>query len=217
MSSHDLRDSQRTHRRSAVTAVAACTALILSACATPDESADSSGEPGNAAMTAQDEGSAQSDQHSTQSLKSDSSQANKVVNCKTKDLEISTADKQGAAGSTLLNLEFKNNSRAACLLEGFPGVSLVADNNGSQLGEAADREKQVEAEPITVAPGESATAAISITNTGALNPEKCQPAKADGLRVYPPNETKAAFVPLEDIQGCAGDESILSVQPVTAI
>lgn len=212
MNPHVQPNHAHSRRISVTAAVVTCAGLLLSSCATSDNGSEDSTAPNNAAMTSS-EGSESSSSHSL--LSETSGLGPGKSTCTTDHLEITTSDKQGAAGSILLNVVLKNTDRTDCLMEGYPGVSLVADNNGTQLGKAADREKGVEPQTVTLAPGASATAAVKITNVGALNPEQCQPTKADGLRIYPPNETKASFVPLEDIEGCAGDMSILSVQPVT--
>lgn len=200
----------RVRKRRMSAAAVVCAGLFLSSCATDDNGSDDSSAPNNAAMTT----SENSESSSSQNLTPNGMGPGKST-CATDNLEISTSDTQGAAGSILLNVVLKNTGQTDCLMEGFPGVSLVSDNNGTQLGKAADREKEIEPQPVNLAPGASATAAVKITNVGALDQDKCQPTPADGLRVYPPNETKAAFVPLEDITGCSSDVSILSVQPVT--
>ncbi|MBC2681941.1 DUF4232 domain-containing protein [Corynebacterium anserum] len=134
--------------------------------------------------------------------------------CRTRQLKIDTAGMQGSAGSKLFNIVFTNTSHNPCSLNGFPGVSLVTDNNGTQLGKSAVRE-DVSFEPVMLDPGGAAIAPVKLTSTGPLDPNECEPTRADGLRVYPPGETKAAFIPMSNVQGCRGDVNVLSVQPVT--
>lgn len=135
--------------------------------------------------------------------------------CRSADLEFSTSDKQGGAGSTFFNVVLTNKGSKPCTLDGFPGVSLVTDNNGTQLGASARREENVEHAPVNLDPGAAAIAPVRLSSVDKLDQEKCQPAAADGLRVYPPEETKAGYIPMEGIKGCGGDEPVLSVQPVT--
>lgn len=136
--------------------------------------------------------------------------------CATKQLDISLANEQGAAGSRLADITFTNISGTPCTLLGFPGVSAVTNNDGTQLGAAAERESDQETTTITLAPGHSARAGLKMTNVGVLDPASCQPQAADGLRVYPPGETASAFIRISGLEGCAGDAHYLSIQPVTA-
>ncbi|MDK8790646.1 DUF4232 domain-containing protein [Corynebacterium sp. MSK039] len=136
--------------------------------------------------------------------------------CTTPDLKIDTDNMQGAAGSTLLDIVFTNTGDEECSLEGYPGVSLVTDNNGTQLGASADREESGESEKVTLQPGDRATASVRITKVGALDPEECSPKAADGIRVYPPEETRSAYIELKGLEGCTGKDKYMSVQPVRA-
>ena len=136
--------------------------------------------------------------------------------CATPDLKIDTDNMQGAAGSTLLDVVFTNTGDEECSLEGYPGVSLVTDSNGTQLGASAEREESGESEKVTLQPGERATSSVRITKVGALNPEECSPKGADGIRVYPPEETRSAYLELKGLEGCTGKDKYMSVQPVRA-
>lgn len=136
--------------------------------------------------------------------------------CATPDLKIDTDNMQGAAGSTLLDIVFTNTGDEDCSLEGYPGVSLVTDNNGTQLGASADREESGESDKVTLQPGDRATASVRITKVGALDPEECSPKAADGIRVYPPEETRSAYVEFKGLEGCTGKGKYMSVQPVRA-
>lgn len=208
--------------RSALTAGAAALllaggSLTLTACD------DEETTPSNAASTQEsaDESSAQSlTDHSTASTgaansKAEDGSVGKGGMCATNDLEITTADSQGAAGSTLVNVVFKNTSSEPCSMRGFPGVSMVANHNGTQLGKPAQREKDVPSKDVKLDPGASAIAPVKITQVGALDPQECKPQDADGLRVYPPEQTKAAYVPMKNLEGCSGEVEYLSVQPVS--
>lgn len=136
--------------------------------------------------------------------------------CATSQLDVSLANEQGAAGSRLADIVFRNTSTEPCTLNGFPGVSAVTNNDGTQLGAAAARETGRGASPVTIPPGGSARAGLNMTVVGVLDPASCQPQAADGLRVYPPGETASAFIPVPGLEGCAGDANYLSIQPVTA-
>ena len=92
----------------------------------------------------------------------------------------------------------------------------MTNDDGTQLGRAAEREAGLDTATVTLNPGESARAGLKMTVVGIMDPATCQPQSADGLRVYPPGETASAFIRVEGLQGCAGDANYLSVQPVTA-
>ena len=136
--------------------------------------------------------------------------------CATSNLDIKTDNMQGAAGSTVLDVVFTNTGSEECTLKGYPGVSLVTDNNGTQLGASAEREEAADSPAVQLQPGDSATASVSITQVGALDPEECRPKAADGIRVYPPEETHSAYIELKGLEGCTGEPKYMSVQPVRA-
>jgi hypothetical protein len=101
----------------------------------------------------------------------------------------------GAAGSIYYKLELTNLSGRACTLAGYPGVSAV-DLRGRQLGRAAARNATlVKPAVVRLANGATATATLRITDTGVFSPSACRSVTAAGLRVYPPNQTRARVVP----------------------
>ena len=136
--------------------------------------------------------------------------------CATAQLDISLSNEQGAAGSRLADIVFTNTANAPCALTGFPGVSAVTNDDGTQLGAAAERETGLPSATVTLEPGQSARAGLKMTVVDVIDPATCQPQPADGLRIYPPGETASAFIRVEGLQGCAGEANYLSVQPVTA-
>ena len=167
--------------------------------------------------------SSQTDRESTATADSDSTglaaaedERKRDGLCITPNLKIDADNMQGAAGSTLLDVGFTNTGDEECSLEGYPGVSLVTDNNGTQLGASADREKSGNSDKVTLQPGDRATASVRITKVGALDPEECSPKAADGIRVYPPEETRSAYVEFKGLEGCTGKDKYMSVQPVRA-
>jgi hypothetical protein len=102
---------------------------------------------------------------------------------------------EGAAGSTFLPVRLTNTSGEACRTGGFGGVSLVISPRSEPVGAPADRVQQGTAKPIVLKPGGHADATLRITEAGNFSAAKCRPTPTQGLRVYPPNETHAAFVP----------------------
>jgi uncharacterized protein DUF4232 len=113
-------------------------------------------------------------------------------------------------------LVFTNRGNRSCELQGFPGVSYVAGDDGHQVGSAAARTGD-RGKSVPIAPGGTASAQLRQVNVANFDAATCQPTPVRGLRVYPPGETAAIFVPLGGT-GCAGTPSgpQLTVQAVTA-
>lgn len=209
--------------------LAASLALVLAGCAT-DESTDAALDTASPNTTqpagTESVGLVPADQQTPDANPADPGQAQpdrgttdqSTTNgtCATEQLDIGLSNEQGAAGSRLADITFTNTSSEPCTLNGFPGVSAVTNNDGTQLGAAAERESDQETTTITLAPGHSARAGLKMTNVGVLDPASCQPQAADGLRVYPPGETASAFIRISGLEGCAGDAHYLSIQPATA-
>ncbi|ATE54015.1 MULTISPECIES: DUF4232 domain-containing protein [Actinosynnema] len=119
--------------------------------------------------------------------------------CQTAQLRIEfgqgNADMQGAH----LPLRFTNTGQAACTLQGAPGVSYVTGDSGEQVGEPATRD--VNGPLVTLNPGETASAGVFLSSAPQKTPD-CQQVPVRGLRIYPPDNTAAAFVP-DDTYACA--------------
>ena len=114
----------------------------------------------------------------------------------------------GTAGSTYYPLEFSNVGHHACTLNGYPGVS--ASKGGSQVGPAATRDQHPHG-TVTLAPGATAHVILRIVDWGAL----CsQEVVADGLKVFPPGQTRSEFVPFSF--GACAHHGVLIVEPVRA-
>lgn len=195
-------------RASATTALAVAACAALASCSTPNPDSPSaqSANPSQAV-----------DGATTNGIASQPGGAGaNGSQCATDALELSTSGANSGAGSTFYTLVFKNSGDLPCTLDGFPGVSLVSNNNGTQLGRSADREESIAHQPVTIEPGRTATAEVRVGSTGPLDPHACAPAPADGFRVYPPGETRAGYVPVKGLTGCSGDLPLLSVRPVVA-
>lgn len=136
--------------------------------------------------------------------------------CTTSELNISTGAQQGAAGSVLIDLNFTNAGSTDCTLHGFPGVSFVGMDNGTQIGAPAVREG--DAFPaVTLGPGENTIAALKISRAENYDSDACSLQPVDGLRVYPPGETASAYLPLEGFNGCDNDGlKLLTIKSVGA-
>ncbi|MGH3783752.1 MAG: DUF4232 domain-containing protein [Pseudonocardiaceae bacterium] len=99
-------------------------------------------------------------------------------------------------------LVFTNTGSRACDLQGFPGVSYVAGDAGEQVGPAAERVGGAGGS-VRIAPGGTGSAQLQLVNVGNYDAAVCRPTPVRGLRIYPPGETAALFVPVE-ATGCAG-------------
>jgi hypothetical protein len=136
--------------------------------------------------------------------------------CRTANLRVTLGPSEGAAGSTFRPIIFTNTGPRACTLRGFPGVSYVTGDDGRQVGSAAAWSGSVGA-TVKVAPGGRAVAQLQLVNVQNFDATVCKPTAVRGLRVYPPGERAAAFVPAPGT-GCAGKPPgfQLSVRTVTA-
>lgn len=114
-------------------------------------------------------------------------------------------DGTGAAGTFYYDLTFLNHGTAPCTLFGYPGVSYVRGDTGIQTGDAADRNPsiagQTGATVVTLAAGATAHAVLAEVDVANYSPSDCQPTAIRGLRVYPPDQTTALFVP-QATTGC---------------
>jgi Protein of unknown function (DUF4232) len=93
---------------------------------------------------------------------------------------------------TRYRLEFTNVSGAACTLSGYPEVAAYRDDDAlAEVGNAAGRDTSVIAHRILLAPGATAHAAVIAAVAGG----PCRPVTATGLRVVPPGQPIARYVP----------------------
>jgi hypothetical protein len=136
--------------------------------------------------------------------------------CTTAELTGSLGPGEGAAGSVYRTLLLTNTGGRACELTGFPGVSYVTGDGGQQVGPAAAMSGE-RGGPVRLAAGAAAGAELKLVNVANYDAAVCRPTPVRGLRVYPPGDTAALFVPAEGT-GCAGTPpgDQLSVQTLTA-
>ncbi|HIW91307.1 MAG TPA: DUF4232 domain-containing protein [Candidatus Corynebacterium avicola] len=138
--------------------------------------------------------------------------------CTADAVTVSLENQQGAAGSALADIAVANDSDSPCTIEGYPGVVLV-DDADAPIGAPATREETGGTEAVTLAPGESATSAVKLSQAGNYDEAECSPTPAAGYQVIIPGETNQVVVGTEGQDGltaCANDEiELLSVQPFT--
>jgi len=122
------------------------------------------------------------------------------TDCTAADLTLALGDGEGAAGTVYRPLRFTNSGSRVCTIQGFPGVSYVAGSDGHQVGPAAFR-VGTKGAVVTLRPGQVAAATVGFVNVGNYDEAACQPTQVLGIRVYPPHDTAAMFVPMDGI-GC---------------
>jgi len=136
-----------------------------------------------------------------------------VTRCTVDQLSVTLGQGNGAAGSQLVPILFTNTGSTPCELHGFPGVSFVGNNNGTQLGAAADQDSATAIKQNTLQPGGVVQAGLKIEQ--AANFDNCTVVPANGLRVYPPHSYDAVFVPATGLSACSNaDVHLLTVKPV---
>ena len=134
--------------------------------------------------------------------------------CANGSLQVNLGPAQGYAGGVYRAIDFTNTSGASCTLYGYPGVSLVSGSY-AQIGLAAKRTTTEQAKPITLAPGATGNTLLQIVNTRNFPAATCSPALATELRIYPPDQTAAVYLP-DSSQGCTQPVQILFVGVVRA-
>lgn len=114
--------------------------------------------------------------------------------CKAAALTAATdASGGGAAGSVYMKLNLTNSGSEPCILRGYAGVSLAADNAGSPIGAPASRDESAPVTDVLLAPGQTGSAVLRYTQAG--NYMDCSPVDAAGYRIYPPEDTASLFLP----------------------
>lgn len=138
--------------------------------------------------------------------------------CKAANLKLGLSNLVGGAlGHITQVLRFTNVSRTTCVMVGFPGVSYVTGPNGRQIGDPAVREG-ARGRQVTLAPGQLASALITIANPDHFDANTCKPTQIRGFRVYAPDDTTAMYVARPNTTVCASNpgEPTLEVQSVNA-
>jgi hypothetical protein len=138
--------------------------------------------------------------------------------CTTAALRVSKGAPNGAAGTIFYNIDFTNTSDSACVIEGYPGVSLVTAGSdaGSQVGDDAKRTTTTPVHAITLAPGQAAHAVLGVAEATNFPAAKCNPVTAHWLKVFPPDQRAAAYVSFTT-QTCASTtEPTMTIAAITS-
>lgn len=113
--------------------------------------------------------------------------------CKVADLDLRLGGGDSAAGTTYRAVVFTNKGSRTCTIQGFPGVSYVAGDDGHQVGPSAKR-TGTKGPVITLKPGDSAFADVGFVQVRNYDEAQCKPTEVRGLRIYPPHEYDSMFL-----------------------
>ncbi|MFE7752189.1 DUF4232 domain-containing protein [Streptomyces sp. NPDC057428] len=114
--------------------------------------------------------------------------------------------------SEYFDLRLRNKGSGACVLQGYPGVSL-ADAQGRRIGEPAARGSDGGAagRSVTLKPGQSAHAVVKTAGEG-ISEGDCWAAAASVI-VYPPGSKES--VATDGLDGLRVCGDVFTVGPVT--
>jgi hypothetical protein len=171
-------------RRTLAAAVLACSAGLLAACGSAASS--SGGSTSTVTVTATP--------HAGGTSSASGSSGGGAAPCTTSSLQVDVGQGNGAAGSTIVPLEFSNTGGISCTLLGYPGVSFVTGVNGSQIGASAGEDPATPRQQITIAPGSSAHALLQVVVAQNFPAATCKLVTAHWLKVYPPGQTHPLYL-----------------------
>jgi hypothetical protein len=141
--------------------------------------------------------------------------------CESASLQASLGGGSGAGMSqNHTGLQLRNVGSSACALYGYPGVSWVAGADGHQIGAAAVRQPDPSGNTegtVILAPGATASAPLDIVDAAAIPQSACKPVPVRGLRVYPPGQRAALFIPLATGSAGYGECSGATQQPTLMV
>lgn len=186
-----------------------------------DDSSDASGSPTASAtatvtVTTTAPASSSASASASASASSGSTSSAAMARCAFGDLKVSLGRSEGAAGSTFVPVRLTNTSGRACRTGGFGGASLVISPRSEPVGAPADRTDQASAKPLVLRPGGRVVATLQVSQAGNYSATKCQPVPTKGLRIYPPNQTQAAYVAFGSTACQSGQVHLLQLKPYQA-
>src|SRR5580692_3151206 len=149
-----------TARTGLAAAALACGAMLLAACG-------SSGGSPAAAPTVTKTVTATAQASTSAPPPTGSSMSPHVTGpaaCTTSGLSVKLGAANGAAGSSFIPILFTNTTGSSCSLLGYPGVSFVTGQGGSQIGSAASRVATQPANNIVLAAGGVANASLRVVD-----------------------------------------------------
>jgi len=135
--------------------------------------------------------------------------------CHSADLSVTLGSSDGAAGGSYQTLIFTNKSGKQCTLYGYPGVSWVTGDSGTQVNSPFVREGGAAA-AVALAPGGAAHTVLGTHDVGTVDAAKCKPVSARGLRIFPPDEKAAIFVSAPQTVCSATGVNLGQVKPISS-
>ncbi len=195
--------------RAALAAGALIGAATLAGCASSGSSQPAAAGSATAATASPSAPAASS---SSPAVVAPSSSAGSAA-CATSALQVKLGASDGYAGGVYQTIDFTNTSGSSCTLTGYPGVSLVTGPSHQPLGLAAKRTTSTPATTVTLAPGATANAQLQIVDALNFPSPTCSPAKATDLKVYPPDQFTAVYLP-DTSYGCGKSVQTLFIAPI---
>jgi hypothetical protein len=138
--------------------------------------------------------------------------------CATSGLSVKLGAGNGAAGSTYVPIVFTNTSGSSCSLFGYPGVSFVSGQGGSQIGSAAQRDSTQAAQNVVLAAGGVAHAFLRVVQAANFPVADCKPVTASTLKIFPPEQTVPLYLSFSS-KTCASTapaDQVLFIQTIAA-
>ncbi|WP_157856203.1 DUF4232 domain-containing protein [Actinacidiphila yeochonensis] len=123
------------------------------------------------------------------------------------DLRMTLGAGDPGAGNIYYPLTFTNTSSRPCVLDGFPGVSLIR-GDGSTIGRAAGRQGGSQG-TVTLSPGASVQADLHTLNQGVKGDECWR--RPTFIKVYPPGSKDSMTLATSSPQVCGDTFTVGSV------
>jgi hypothetical protein len=188
-------------------------AAALAGCASSGTSSQPPAAGSTTTVTASPSAPAASSSN-TPAVVAPSSSAAGSAACPASALQVKLGPSDGYAGGVYQTIDFTNTSGSSCTLTGYPGVSLVSGPSHQQIGLAAKRSTTgAPAATVTLGPGDTANAVVQIVDALNFPKSSCSPAKAADLKVFPPNQFTAVYLP-DTSYGCGKSVQTLFIAPV---
>lgn len=139
-----------------------------------------------------------------------------MTRCDAADLRGTIGGSEGAAGSTVVDLELQNTGGGPCTLQGWPGVSAVT-STGTQIGAAADFDRSSAHATVTLQSNGHAHASLKIAQATNSSSAQCDPTTTSRLRVYPPGSRDSIIITNRTFTACSSPSvHLLTVQALHA-
>ncbi|MFE9884974.1 DUF4232 domain-containing protein [Streptomyces scopuliridis] len=129
--------------------------------------------------------------------------------CTANQLGLSLSAPDVGAGNIRYDLRLVNKGAGACVLRGFPGVSLLA-GDGALIGKPAAREGE-QLPAVTLAPGGTADVTLHTLNRG-IKGSSCWAAPSL-LKIYPPGSKDAMTLRTSTPVVCGDTFTVTAVRP----